>query len=104
MVLHESGEIYVYSSMPNETKNNNQLHESIKMPLTTRHGAGQLDQSSGMLANHQMDQIEEPYEPLERLPRFQIDLPSLKTKNLQQRPYAENLAFDEGIGMGLMLS
>ena len=40
----------------------------------------------------------------ERLPKFKIDLLDLKQRNLERKVRAENLAFEEETGMGLMLS
>lgn len=68
MGLQDTGEasIAAYSSMPNThsgKQDANQNEDSFKVekrvPLTTKHGQ-LLDQSAGMLASQQIDQIQEP--------------------------------------------
>ena len=73
-----------YSSLPNHSghhdTNKRVIEEDLKVtqprvPLTTKHGNQTLDETQGMLANQEIENIEEPSQfnqviLEERLPRF----------------------------------
>ena len=82
----------------------------MRVPLTTKHA--QLDTSKGThsaMPSQEIDDFDGPSQftapmgPVERLPKFKIDLFELQRKNLSQKPQNE-MMMEESTGIGLMLS